>query len=295
MNQRWRERRESYRPAQEPIDPSKYGVELIREQDAKAYVIRHHYSGTYPAARLRVGLFRSLPFNAPALVGVAVFSVPMVGAVISKWLGVEPAKGVELGRFVLNDDVEGNGETWFLARAFRLLARELQEVEGVVSMSDPVQRRSAFGDVVTPGHVGTIYQALNGRFVGRSKPKKMVLDQEGRALSERALSKIRNDECGARYAYDQLLDSGAPRREFGETGEHYIARALRDGPFVRVAHPGNIVYVWATERASKMTVQGLRDPMKYLKARDAVVCMEREVIARVDSRTCKQLGLFPAM
>jgi len=50
--QRWRERRDSYRPAGEPIEAARYGVELIdRDRDAAAFVSRHHYSGTLPAAR----------------------------------------------------------------------------------------------------------------------------------------------------------------------------------------------------------------------------------------------------
>lgn len=57
--QRWTRRRDSYRPAGEPIDPSRYGVELIAEQVARDFVVREHYSGSYPAARCRVGLFRS--------------------------------------------------------------------------------------------------------------------------------------------------------------------------------------------------------------------------------------------
>lgn len=273
-NQRWKERRESYRPAGEPIDPRKYGVELIPEGDARAYVVRHHYSGTYPAARLRVGLFRAGRFILPELVGVAVFSVPMTGAVISKWTGLDPARGVELGRLVLADDVEGNGETWFLARAFKLLAQELPLVEAVVSFSDPVQRVSTSGEVVTPGHVGTVYQALNGRFAGRSRPRTLILDPGGRVISERALSKVRKDERGAAYAYEQLRSSGAPARRLGEEGPDYVARALQEGPFRRVAHPGNLAYVWPTRRASRSTIQGLPVSKPYPKGRDTIVRMD---------------------
>lgn len=37
---------------------------------------------------------------------------------------------------------------------------------------------------------------------------------------------------------------GAPRRRPGESGSEYVRRALAEGPFRRVRHPGNFVYVW---------------------------------------------------
>ncbi len=125
--QRWRKQRARYRPAGEPIDPSRYAVDVIEgDKPARAFVQAHHYSGTYPAARARVGLYRGLE-----LVGVAVFSVPCNSRTIpASAPDLAALEGVELGRFVLLDDVPANGETWFL--------------------------------------VGTIYQAFNGMYLGRA-------------------------------------------------------------------------------------------------------------------------------
>lgn len=249
--QRWTARHASYRPAGEPIDPARYGVELISEAEARAFVVRHHYSGTYPAARLRVGLFRASGTGRPDLVGAAVFSVPMQPASIPRWTGVGAAEGVELGRFVLLDDVEANGETWFLARAFRQLTAELPEVRAVLSYSDPVPREAADGRVVMPGHLGIIYRAHNGRFVGRSSSRTLLLGPDGRAVSGRSLTKIRLGERGAGYAERQLLQMGAPPRWAGESGESYVRRALGCGAFRRVRHPGNLAYVWALTRDTR--------------------------------------------
>lgn len=55
--QRWLQRRPRYRPPGEPFDPGRCEVALIDEGTAKPWVIEHHYSGSYPAARLRVGPF----------------------------------------------------------------------------------------------------------------------------------------------------------------------------------------------------------------------------------------------
>ena len=150
-NQRWREHRDSYRPAGEPIRTSAYDVAGIAEDRvAKAFVLDHHYSGSFPAARFRFGLYRGAQ-----LVGVAVFSQPVRNEVLTGPFPMLPAaEAVELGRFVLLDDVPANGETWFLARAFELLPAE--GIRGVVSFSDPVPRRRSDGTLVMTGHIGNI-------------------------------------------------------------------------------------------------------------------------------------------
>jgi hypothetical protein len=128
--QRWRDGRAHFRRPEQPIPTREYDVAPIAgDRDAKSFVLAHHYSQSYPAARFRVGLFHH-----GALVGVAVFSHPVNDAVLDV-LPVERGARVELGRFVLLDEVPSNGESWFLARAFELLRRE--GVAGVVSFSDP--------------------------------------------------------------------------------------------------------------------------------------------------------------
>lgn len=267
--QRWTSRRASYRPAGEPIDTARYGVEEIDERNARQFIIAHHYSGSYPAALFRVGLFRSVPFQKATLVGAAVFSVPMNPHAIARHCGTDA--GCELGRFSMVDDVEANGETFFLARAFDLLAAQRdggrQRFQAILSYSDPLARTSADGSVTMPGHVGTIYQASNARYVGRSASRTLILDPTGRNLSPRALSKLRNDETGAAYAYDQLLAAGAPPRHPHETGPAYVTRALTEGPFRRMRHPGNHAYVFAIgdRRIRRETTRTLSPALPYPK------------------------------
>lgn len=242
-NQRWRERREAFRPAAEPIDPRRFGVELLDgDREPRAFVERHHYSGSYPAARVRVGLFRSRAWFTPELVGVAVFGVPQSEAVLPKWTGYGNDGAVELSRFVLLDDVEGNGETWFLARAFRLLRAARPDLRAVLAFSDPVARRAADGRLVTPGHVGTIYQAFNGRHAGRANRATKYQAPTGRDVPKRVLDKVMTGERGARYSRDVLLAAGAPPQLPGESDAAYVVRARE--AFRRYRHPGNLAYVW---------------------------------------------------
>lgn len=220
-------------------------MQEIDEATAKSFTIQHHYAHSFPAARHRAGLFVQEPNRREQLVGVAVFSVPMSQGVIPHhFLGMAPARGVELGRLVLLDRIPGNAESWFVARAFRLLRDRLPGVDGVLSYSDPVERVDADGNVVKRGHIGTVYQALNATYLGRARARTMILSEDGRVFSARALSKLRNDETGAAYAYEQLRSMGAPARRMLEEGPAYAERALREGGFRKQRHPGNHTYAW---------------------------------------------------
>lgn len=234
--QRWRGRRDTYRVAGEPIVTNAYEVAAMAgDTEAKAFVLAHHYSGSYPAARFRFGLYRG-----PDLVGVAVFSHP----VNERTRELAPgAMRVELGRFVLVDDVPANGESWFAARCFDLLRRE--GVEGVVSFSDPMSRRSTAGAVVFGGHVGTIYQALNATYLGQAPPRTIRLLGDGSVMSARAIQKIRTGERGCAYAARILVEGGAEplagdSREWLRRELPRVTRAVR--------HPGNHRYVWALDK-----------------------------------------------
>lgn len=260
-NQRWRDGRAAYRPAGEPIAHRAYEVaEIAGDKIARAFVERHHYSGSYPAARLRVGLYRS-----GDLVGVAVFSHPPSEKVLAR-LPCERLAGVELGRFVLLDEVPGNGESWFLARCFRHL--RAHGFEALISHSDPVPRSTASGVVVMPGHVGTIYQATNAVYGGRTKPTLLALLPDGSVFSPRCMSKIRRREVGHRYAIAKLVAAGAPPPLPGADLAAWM-RASISAVCRRVRHGGNHRYLWAIDRRLAREVSKLASGEPYPKARTA--------------------------
>src|SRR5262249_56211241 len=122
--------------------------------------------------------------------------------------GIRDARdGLELGRFVLLNEVPGNGETWFLGRAFRFLRRE--GFAGVVSFSDPCRRTNQRGEQVFGGHVGWIYQAHNAVYLGRGTPRTLKLLPDGSVLSPRAMQKVRSGERGVGYVVRLLCGFGA--------------------------------------------------------------------------------------
>src|SRR5579875_1627310 len=132
---------------------------------ARVFIVQHHYSKSFVVDRFNFGLHRH-----GRLVGVATFSVPVSIGSLSKYFGNVPA--LELGRFVLLDQEPANAESWFLARCFAVLPR--LGIEGVLSFTDPTPRSDKTGHVIFPGHVGTIYQATNGRYLGRSTPRTLL-------------------------------------------------------------------------------------------------------------------------
>jgi hypothetical protein len=250
--QRWRERVGSYRPAGETFAPLGWEVAAMdSDREARAFVVAHHYSASYPAARRRFGLY------APGgcLAGVAVCSVPMHPAVLRPF---PVDTSVELGRFVLLDGVRGNGETWFLARCLDLLRRE--GFVGVVSHADPMQRTDASGARVFGGHVGTIYQASNAIYDGRTRPATQRLLPDGRVFSARAASKIRSGERGREYAAAELVRHGARPMLDGEDAAAWLREAL--GAVTRAArHPGQHRYLLALDRrARRLLPEGLPYP-----------------------------------
>jgi hypothetical protein len=247
--QRWNSGRSSYRPAGEPFSPSRCFVAPIDEREAKVFVKAHHYSGTYPAARFRAGIFhKPSAFEAERLAGVAVFSVPMTQSVIPSYFpSFSPSQGVELGRFVLLDELAANAETWFLSRAFKLLRSALPGVHGVLSYSDPVPRIDREGRTVFPGHRGTIYKAFNGCYRGRATPRTLRLAPCGQVVSDRLLSKIRNEEVGVDYALRQLAALGAPARQPFESGRQYLSRISPEF-FRPMRHEGNLAFTWNLPR-----------------------------------------------
>jgi hypothetical protein len=249
FDKRWKYREQRWVAPGPLFDPCRYGVELTPERDAKRFTIEHHYSGSYPASRLAVGLYRLSAARLQELVGVAVFSVPMQQAVIPRYTGLEPRQGAELGRFVLLDELPYNSESWFLRRAFQALKATKPEIRSIVSFADPLGRLA--GTTPKKPHWGVIYAASNALYAGQSRPAVLQIAPNGQLLSQRALSKIRLDEIGRAYAERQLVAAGAPPREAEESSSIWLERALAHPGFHQLRHPGNHVYVFGLDAAAR--------------------------------------------
>lgn len=255
--QRWRDRRCRWLPFASEIDPSRLAVDVIdTKRQAAPFVEAHHYAASMPVARLSVGLFANGKGGRAELVGVCVFSHPVNDASVPKSAGLaDPRAACDLGRLVLHDSLGGNAETFLMARAFRLLRREKPEILSVISYADPVRRIDGAGRVFMPGHVGGIYAVMGSHYLGRSSRRTDLIMPDGRPISPRAVSKIRNAECGQRYAMESLLQAGArPPREAESRGA-WLADLERNGFLRRSRHPGCHTYLFPLTRAAKLAAR----------------------------------------
>lgn len=237
--QRWTGGSHSWRHRSDGgFDSSLYTVASIDETTAKSYVVANHYSGSYPSALRRYGLFTD------RLVGVCVLGAPVQDSVLTNvFPELRPHReAVELSRLVLADEVPANGESWFVARCFEEAAAT--GVHGVVSFADPVPR-TVGGQVVFPGHVGTIYQALNAGYCGRGTPRSLVLLPDGRVLNNRSMQKVRGQERGHDHVERMLVGLGArPGPAAGEAPRVWLRDALDRIGVARLRHGGNHRYVF---------------------------------------------------
>ncbi len=173
------------------------------------------------------------------LVGVAVFSVPCNDATLTNVFPCAAMEATELGRFVLLNSVPGNGETWFLARCFEQLRRE--GIAGVVSFSDPCGRTTLDDALIFPGHVGFIYQAHNGIYLGRGRARRLRILPDGTALSDRAIAKLLARHRGWESVARRLQSFGADEigADVRAWATRWIAKLTRP-----LRHCGNHKYAW---------------------------------------------------
>jgi hypothetical protein len=253
-SQRWRERQHSWRHTSEGgFDPNRYAVIPLAEGPAREFVQAHHYSSSWPAAKLRYGLIDRWPLDEYAaipaapwlpwgqLVGVLVLGIPMQRKVLTNPFPtlVPYDESLDLSRLVLLDPVPANAESWFCARAFELAAQD--GVRGVVAFSDPIARWRG-SELIMPGHIGTVYQASNFTFAGRSTARTLVLLPDGTSLPARAAAKVTGGERGRDGVVARLVAVGAAQ-PVGEDPAQWLAAALHSIGARRVRHPGNFRYL----------------------------------------------------
>jgi hypothetical protein len=94
---------------------------------------------------------------------------------------------------------------------------------------------------VFPGHVGTIYQAQNARYLGRGTPRRLRLLPDGTVLSDRAVAKLVSRDHGWAYVARLLVAAGAdePGRDLRAWAGHWVPGLTRP-----TRHPGNHKYAW---------------------------------------------------
>lgn len=254
INKRWRTRRQHWVTPEERFTPRGFSVDGVETAVAKAFIERHHYSHSFPAERISIGLYGP----GAELVGLGVLSTPMSEHVLPKWTGYGNDLAAELGRFVCLPSVKFNGETWFLKRLFQLAVQE-KGLRAILSAADPLEKRDDGGLIVKPAHYGTIYQAHNAIYGGRMQAKTELYAPDGTVVSRRTLTKIDKQDRGWQYAVEQLERFGVPPRRHGESWKEWRERVTALPMFRRQRHPGNFAYVFGLDTSETERLRSMHD------------------------------------
>ncbi|WP_432983096.1 hypothetical protein [Dactylosporangium sp. CA-233914] len=259
--QRWASGRHRWVPRRDGgLDTRRYTIDELAEAEARQYTVAHHYTASWPAARLRYGLRTRADGR---LCGVLVLGVPMHPAVLTRpFPGLEPYRqSLELQRLVLAPAVPANGESHFTMTALRMAAAD-HGLRGVVAFADPIPRvrRDASGPVlVTPGHAGCVYQACSAIYTGLATPRSLTLLPDATALTARAMAKVCTGERGARGVIARLVALGAPPPDGSQPPRAWLHAALAAIGATSVRHPGNHRYLirLGSRRQRRRTIVGL--------------------------------------
>ena len=120
-------------------------VEPCPKRDAADAVVKWHYLHRKPNISHAFGLYRNRK-----LVGVVTFGTPASRHLQLSVCREHPGHVIELNRLWVHDSMPRNTESWFVARALRMLPAAI-----VVSYADTAH-----------GHLGYIYRALSFRYAG---------------------------------------------------------------------------------------------------------------------------------
>jgi hypothetical protein len=155
-------------------------VDGTRERkDIRDFIETHHYSKNVNG--VKVTLCLKATYNS-TIVGAMLFG--QMSTTAWKKFGATENEVLELRRLVLLDDVERNGESFFIGWAIRYIKKNLKAVKRLVSYADPMF-----------GHTGVVYKATNFKYIGKSGTDKGYLDTEtGKVYHSRALRTRYNGE-----------------------------------------------------------------------------------------------------
>jgi hypothetical protein len=136
-------------------------VEVVpATREAIIQLSKKHYLHTIPARVKRIYVVRyKYPHGQQKMaIGMAIYGLPMYSA--SKFLSPEAMSGevLDLKRLYLADVGIPNLESYVIAQTLKLLKQDEPNVKVVITNANE-----------KAGHIGTVYQATNAIYLGKSK------------------------------------------------------------------------------------------------------------------------------
>ncbi len=148
----------------------KYFVKSIKKQLCKEWLLHKHYAKRVPLIKFSFGLYTK-----ENLFGICTYGSPcrMLNMGYSIFAGEYEMETLELNRLIVNDNLEKNVLSFFVAQTFKLLPKPLV----LISYAD-----------INNGHHGYIYQATNWIYTGLTSKRKKIIDMQGKEIHERTIN-----------------------------------------------------------------------------------------------------------
>ncbi len=134
-----------------------YTIKILSRPAANEYIVKHHYTHAPSVSVLNLGVFRD-----NALIGVISYGqsvAPKMHTALISYL--QKDEYFELLRLHVKDVTPKHFESWFISESFKWIKEFYPKVKILVSFADPSE-----------GHNGTIYQATNWHYVGKTSKAK---------------------------------------------------------------------------------------------------------------------------
>ena len=165
----------------------KYKIKSIDKKLANLIQIKNHYLKTHASCTQAFGLFED-----EDLIGVILYGNP-TAPTTNKICGNAHIKDVvEITRLWVKDDTPKNTESFFIGRTLKLVNKPI-----VVAFADP-----------EAGHIGTVYQASNFLYTGKS-------NRGGKVIS------IKNNNIHNKTLWKQYKTAKKIREVFGDENVYY--------------------------------------------------------------------------
>lgn len=190
------------------VDTDKVSVREINKKIAKKMIVEHHYTHAWTACRYALGVYYkdedSRYFGDNKLIGCLVYGHP-VGAAAAESVSPVLDKGsvLELKRLYIHDGYGKNIESYSISQSFDWLRENDPSVKALMSYADSAE-----------DHLGTIYQATNWLYQGRSADIQLM-DNYNISLQKDPYKWIHSRTCFSRWGSNNLEHL---KKEIGKEG-----------------------------------------------------------------------------
>jgi hypothetical protein len=159
-----------------------FDVELAKREDVEVF-IKRHYLQKFPTGIKKIYAIHKKETEGKKMVGMIIYGTPFPTVVKFLEPEVKLNEMLELKRLYIDDIGVRNLESFVIGQTLNLLRKEEPNLKVVVTFADDNQ-----------GHVGGIYQATNGIYLGKSESGKhkyiYILGGDVKAIKNKIQSMI---------------------------------------------------------------------------------------------------------